>query len=254
MTEPALRLLHLTDTHLFAGPEARLRGVDTGRTLERVLACALDHPRRADAILVTGDISQDETAGAYIRFRDLLAGSGLPVWCVAGNHDAPATMAAVLGSAPFHLGGCLVHERWAVLLADSHLPGEHGGRLAPGMLARLATLLEEHRHRHVLLAIHHHVLPLGSRWLDDLALHNAAELLALVERAPQLRCVLAGHVHQASDIVRDGVRFLTTPATCFQFLPGVDSFAVDTRPPGCRWLDLHEDGSITTEVAWVSPG
>ena len=42
---------------------------------------------------------------------------------------------------------------------------------------------------------------------------------------------------------RNGVRYLTTPSTCFQFLPAVDNFAVDTRPPGFRWLDLVPDGS-----------
>ena len=114
-------------------------------------------------------------------------------------------------------------------------------------------MLREHRERHVLLAVHHHALPLKSRWLDALALYNAAELLAIVDRSPQVRCVVAGHVHQASDITRNGVRYLTTPSTCFQFLPAVDNFAVDTRPPGFRWLDLMADGDISTEVVWVDP-
>jgi len=97
------------------------------------------------------------------------------------------------------------------------------------------------------------VLPLNSRWLDELALYNAAELLSVVDRSPQVRGVLAGHVHQASDLSRNGVRYLTTPSTCFQFLPAVNSFSVDTRPPGLRWLDLLADGRIETEVAWVDP-
>jgi Icc protein len=58
-------------------------------------------------------------------------------------------------------------------------------------------------------------------------------------------------VHQASDLSRNGVRFLTTPSTCFQFLPAADNFAVDTRPPGYRWLDLMADGTVATEVVWV---
>ena len=60
-------------------------------------------------------------------------------------------------------------------------------------------------------------------------------------------------MHQASDISRKGVRFVTTPSTCFQFLPAVDSFGVDTRPPGFRWLDLMADGTVNTEVVWVDP-
>jgi 3',5'-cyclic-AMP phosphodiesterase len=61
----------------------------------------------------------------------------------------------------------------------------------------------------------------------------------------------SGDVHQESDNLRNGVRYLTTPSTCFQFLPRVDNFGVDVRPPGFRWLDLMPDGSIESEVIWV---
>lgn len=254
MTHPSLRVLHLTDTHLFAETDGRLRGVDTYRTLSKVLDHALAGPRRPDAILVTGDISQDESAGAYQNFHALLGSTGLPVWCLPGNHDAPLFMGEALAKAPFQLGGAVVRGDWCLLLLNSHIPGDHGGRLAPPQLRWLHAMLNEHHDRHVMLAVHHHVLPLNSRWLDELALYNAAELLAVVDQAPQVRGVIAGHVHQASDLARGGVRYLTTPSTCFQFLPAVDSFAIDTRPPGFRWLDLRPDGGITTDVVWVDPG
>ncbi len=253
MTHSSLRLLHLTDTHLFAATDGRLRGVDTYRTLARVLDHALAEPRRPDAILVTGDISQDESREAYWNFHALLARAGLPVWCLAGNHDAPLFMAQTLAAPPFQLGGALVRGGWCLLLLNSHVPADHGGRLAPGELTWLRAMLAEHSDRHVMLAIHHHVLPLSSRWLDALSLYNADDLLAVVDQSPQVRCVLAGHVHQASDLARGPVRYLTTPSTCFQFLPAADSFAIDVRPPGLRWLDLLPDGQITTEVVWVDP-
>ena len=44
---------------------------------------------------------------------------------------------------------------------------------------------------------------------------------------------------------------MSTPSTCAQFLPRSDFFALDERPPGLRWLELHADGRIETEVAWV---
>jgi hypothetical protein len=34
-------------------------------------------------------------------------------------------------------------------------------------------------------------------------------------------------------------------------MPNRERFAVDTRPPGFRWLDLLDSGSIDTEVVWV---
>jgi 3',5'-cyclic-AMP phosphodiesterase len=47
------------------------------------------------------------------------------------------------------------------------------------------------------------------------------------------------------------VRFMATPATCAQFLPGSVDFAIDNRPPGYRMLELMPDGAIQTEVCWL---
>jgi Icc protein len=245
------RLLHVTDTHLFEDPDARLRGVDTASTLARVVGSARADPRRPDAVLATGDLSQDETAATYARFRAILTPLAVPVWCVPGNHDAPPGIDRALATAPFHVGGSFVAGRWSIILLSSFAAGDHGGRLGDEQLAWLAATLRAHHDRHVLVALHHHVLPLGSRWLDEFGLRDADALLAAIGAAPHVRAVLAGHVHQASDLMRNGVRYLTTPSTCFQFLPQSDAFALDVRPPGYRWLDLMPDGSIATEVTWI---
>jgi Icc protein len=49
----------------------------------------------------------------------------------------------------------------------------------------------------------------------------------------------------------NGVRYMATPATCAQFKPRSDDFALDDKPPGYRVLELMPDGSIATEVVWV---
>jgi len=36
-----------------------------------------------------------------------------------------------------------------------------------------------------------------------------------------------------------------------QFLPGTERCVMDRRPPGYRWLSLHEDGSVSTRVGWL---
>lgn len=253
MAHPALRLLHITDTHLHADSSARLRGVDTFLTLARVIARAASDARPAQVVLATGDLSQDETPRSYVHFRDQVSRLGVPVWCLPGNHDAPIAMGDALGAPPFHVGGAQISGNWCVILLNSFLAEDHGGRLAPAQLEWLDAMLMENQAPHVLLAIHHHPLALASRWLDELGLYNAQDLLTIIDRAPQVRGVVAGHVHQASDITRRGVRYLTTPSTCFQFLPRSDTFAVDRRPPGFRWLDLTSDGGIETEVVWVEP-
>jgi len=58
-------------------------------------------------------------------------------------------------------------------------------------------------------------------------------------------------VHQASDRRRKGVRLMSTPSTCSQFRPNSDDFALDSRSPGYRWLNLSASGAIETEVIWL---
>jgi Icc protein len=69
-----------------------------------------------------------------------------------------------------------------------------------------------------------------------------------------VRGIVWGHVHQALEGERAGVRLLATPSTCAQFAPGLDDFAIDSRPPAYRMLELLPDGSIVTEVVWVDQG
>jgi Icc protein len=59
-------------------------------------------------------------------------------------------------------------------------------------------------------------------------------------------------VHQQVDVVHHGLALLATPSTCFQFEPGSRRFAIDRSAdsgrPGYRWLELHADGRVRTEV------
>jgi Icc protein len=247
-----LKILQFSDTHLHASMDSRMRGVTTHDTFMAAIRHAENSARwPADAVLVTGDIVQDESRAGYERFRDIMAPLGMPVWCIPGNHDDPKLMDAVLRNAPFKVGGDIRLGDWSIVLLDTFLTGEDAGGLGEVRLDALAAALRAHAGQHVLICMHHQPLPMGSAWLDGVGLRDAAEFLKVVDGHDNVRVVLWGHVHQASDRQRGAVRFLSTPSTCSQFLPGSDFFALDDRPPGLRWLELHADGSVNTEVAWV---
>src|SRR3546814_9659808 len=87
--------------------------------------------------------------------------------------------------------------------------------------------------------------------MEPIGLRNPDALFAVLDRFPQVRAVLWGHVHQEVDQVRDGVRLLASPSTCIQFEPGSEDFAVGTQAPGYRWLRLLPDGGLETGVERV---
>ena len=250
--DPVLTVLQISDTHLHAAADSRMRGVTTYATFLAVLEKAQRDPRwPVDAILATGDIVQDESRAGYERFRSALEPLGVPVYCIPGNHDDPALMGEILMSGSFQLGGELRHGAWSVVLLSTFLAGEDAGGLGPARLSGLKQALHAHAGQHILVAMHHHPLPMGSAWLDGVALRDAQAFWKVIDAHSDVRAVVCGHVHQASDRTRNRVRFMSTPSTCAQFLPSSEFFALDERPPGMRWIELYDDGRIETEVTWV---
>ncbi|MGB5104204.1 MAG: metallophosphoesterase [Steroidobacteraceae bacterium] len=251
-TTRPVRLLQVTDPHLSGDPEREIYDVRTAESLRRVLAEALGGGATPpDAILVTGDIGDDESEQAYRNFRGMLQGFGVPVLCLPGNHDAPRLMAQLLEGGGFQYCGRAGFGDWGIILLDTHLPYDPSGYLAAPELARLDADLHAFADSHVLVCLHHPPVPVGSAWLDGLGLRNHREFRAVIDRHPQVRAVLAGHVHQAFDQQHGRVRFLTTPSTCAQFTPQTVNCVMDMRPPGYRWLSLLPDGGIDTEVMWL---
>lgn len=249
---PTVRLLHVTDPHLLAEDAGTIYGVRTALSLEKVLLQATgDGFGVPDAVLVTGDIADDRTRQAYLNFRRQMRGWGRPVLCLPGNHDVPALMAELLQGDGFQYCGRADFGNWTVVMLDSHVPGDPSGFVSKAELARLDATLLDARGRHVLVCLHHPPVPVGSAWLDAVGLRNGPELIGLLDRHPNVRAVLAGHVHQAYDRVHGDVRYLTTPSTCAQFTPETAACLMDLKPPGYRWLAFDADGSIRTEVRWL---
>jgi 3',5'-cyclic-AMP phosphodiesterase len=246
----AVRLTHFTDPHLYGDENESLRGVATLPALTAALAHARARDWPPDALLVTGDLVQDDPAG-YPHFRRVFGALGLPVLCLPGNHDEPQAMQRELAGEPFVLGGFVDLGRWRIVLLDSCLPGSASGALSAPALAGLEEALASAGKRHCMVCLHHHPVPMASRWLDRVGLENAAEFLRVIDGHRNVRAIVWGHVHQNYDALRQGVRLLATPSTCAQFLPNADEFAVDRRPPAYRTLELRADGSLLTEVVWV---
>ncbi|MFT0532691.1 3',5'-cyclic-AMP phosphodiesterase [Castellaniella hirudinis] len=250
-TPAVTTVLQLTDTHLFASPGQALLGIKPWLSLQAVLQHILDTGVRAQHVLATGDLTQDGHADAYEHFLQALAQLPWPLHGLPGNHDQPDRLQARLQAAATPVVDC---GAWRLVLLDSHAPGTEGGHLAPAQLALLRQAAQVRDGRHVLVAMHHHPVPMGCAWLDTMRIDNAAELFQALDTLPAVRALVWGHVHQAHDSLLDRpggrapLRLLSTPSTCFQFLPHSPHFALDTQMPGYRLIHLHPDGRLDTDL------
>src|SRR5579863_5421604 len=169
-----VRLLQLTDPHLFASPQGDLRGINTLASLQRVIAHASVRKLNLDAVVCSGDIVNDEPAG-YAHFAHELGSFGTPVYCIPGNHDDPAELRRALAAPPFQVGGIADLGAWRLILLDSCVPGRAGGHLSDAELRRLDAALAA-SDRFAMISVHHQPVPMSSRWLDAVGIDNADAL------------------------------------------------------------------------------
>ncbi len=246
-------VVQLTDSHIFADPDARLLGLDTLASLHAVIDQALDECPQIDLVLASGDITQDGSSAAYQRFIDAQARIAAPCYWIAGNHDNAARMAD-MGAAHGLNQPWVDAGAWRIVLLDSSQPGQVAGYLDETQLARLDAALASAGGRYVLVCLHHHPVSTGSDWMASIGLQNPEALFARLDADQRVRAVLWGHIHQSLDQQRGHLRLLATPSTCVQFAVGSREFAITDEPPGYRRLRLYADGRIETAISRLPVG
>lgn len=245
-TSSPLVVAQITDTHLFAEADRQMLGCSTVQTFEAVLQQVKQ--AKPDRLLLTGDLSQDETIASYERLRDALQPLDIPASWIPGNHDRPELMEAVFSEAPFSADQSFQLGHWRLLLLTSSIPHQVQGRLSDDSLQWLEQQLQQFADQPTLVALHHPPVLIHSAWMDQIGLENSAALMAVIDRHPQVKLVVFGHIHQAFEQQRQGVTFLGSPSTCVQFVPGQEQMVIDAQAPGFRLLYLYPDGSYSTTI------
>lgn len=244
-----IRVLQITDTHLFQGQHETLLGVNTWAGFQAVLDAVLADGQHFDLVIATGDLAQDHSPQAYRHFAEGMARLPAPCVWLPGNHDFQPAMYATLAEAGISQARqVLLGDHWQMLLLDSQVYGVPHGLLSDFQLEWLEKTLAASSERDTIILLHHHPLPSGCRWLDQHSLRNSHQLDAILSEYPRARTLICGHIHQEMDVLWQGRRVLATPSTCVQFKPHCSGFTIDTLAPGWRTLTLTNGGQLQTRV------
>ena len=249
-----MKILQITDTHLFAPGDNEddppmLFGFNTFESLKHVIELVNKQDALFDLIVLTGDLSEDETAGSYRRLAELLSTLGKPIYYLFGNHDNSQIACEVFSEYPlFKSDREIILENWLIVLLNSKIDGKQEGNLAPVELDRLTKVLGLHKDKHALVCLHHNPINMDPDRLDKYILQNPKDFFAILDANQNVRGVLWGHVHQQSYSQRRDVTLMSTPSTCAQFTPNETGIKLDYKPPGYRSLILHKNGFIESEV------
>ena len=246
-----LRVVQVSDSHLFASTEGQLLGLNTENSLRLVLEKVQREQSRIDVILATGDIAQDASEAAYTRFQQHLAQFNVPNYWLQGNHDITQPILNILNDKS-HLSPCVIElSGWRIIMLNSSVEHEVPGDFAASELQFLREALEKSKKFHVMVCLHHHPIPMDCAWLDNQVVKNAEAFWQIIDQFSHIKTIIWGHVHQESDRMRKGVRLLSVPSTCVQFKPLSEDFAIDDLSPGYRWFDLYANGDVVTQVSRV---
>jgi Icc protein len=212
-------VLQLTDPHVGAD----WRPAPPLDTLRAVIAAVRALSDRPQAVLVTGDLTNDGKAEQYAQLAAALAELELPLFVLAGNHDSrPALRAAfdVPGEGDAPIQYAIELDGLRVFMLDTQRSGEAGGELGPDRLAWLAGELGSRRHTPTLVAMHHPPIITGIEAMDAIGLPDAdrAGLATVLEEHPQVIGVVAGHVHRTITGSIAGRPVVTIPSTYAQLM------------------------------------
>ncbi|MCD6045874.1 MAG: Metallophosphoesterase, partial [Gammaproteobacteria bacterium] len=242
-----LRILQLSDTHLHADRNMTLHGISTQESLEQLLANNEAKIATVDAIILSGDVSQDRSAESYGHIAKSLQMFKKPVYWFAGNHDAPRVMHDTLQQFnTFHPLGSLTLGSWQFLVLDTFLEDSDAGYL---------TINDEsviHENTFCALWMHHHPTPVGTDSIDKYKLQNPETLAHFLSQQKNLPTVIiTGHVHGAYQTRFDTIPVISSPATCFQFPQVAPNLEIDPIG-GCTFWVFHDDGTFEYEYVYTT--
>lgn len=246
MKDKSLRIVQLSDLHLFADPESSLLGVNTQESFNALLEML--RKEKFSFIILSGDLTQDGSDAAYLRIAKALKLFQVPVYFVAGNHDNVKIMARIYPVENISNHRHILLKHWHIILLNSQILGSVEGHLDYSQLNYMKHCLQTYPEHHAIIVFHHHPVAVGSAWLDNLGLTNANEFWQVVANYASVAGVFFGHVHMATAGKVNGIPYYSAPSSCIQFKQNQDEFALDKIPQGYRVIELYPDGSLKTEV------
>ena len=251
-----LLLAQLTDLHLRVGPD----DLGAARALETAVTALLALDPQPDAVLVTGDLTDDGDPRSYERARELLAPLAVPVHPIPGNHDDRDALREAFADHPgiASTDGFVQYEVDAggvrVLMCDTLVPGTPGGSFDAERRAWLAAALDGSP---TIVAMHHPPVTTGIAEFDTIGLpcDDVAAIGALLRGRDEVLRIVAGHIHRVITAVVGGVPVCVAPSAWRQAVLdlGPDGRAVvdEGEPPGYALHLLTDAGTLVTHAAVI---
>lgn len=256
-----LKFLVLSDLHVI--PEGELSvTLDTGARFEQAVEGITARYGNADFCVLAGDLADLGQPAAYQRLKAIIDRIPIPVHITLGNHDDRNSFLSVFGAS--HIAETSKVDKafdikgYRMILLDSSEPGRVDGVLTASQIDWLKSRLAEATDRPVIVILHHNANALHIE-SDDIRILEPDAFIDALKTHPDIRQVIAGHVHLTSTATWRGIAFTTLSGGHYQCTvdqphvpmrrltgPGQMAYVVGTEDSTTVLFDDYIDGN--TEI------
>ena len=246
-----MRIVHMSDLHLTKDgiPIWETNTMDHFNKSIEIIRGMKD----IDAIVVTGDISNDGSEWTY-RFADRLFSSlGIPTYCCPGNHDSLKMMLDEYKPSFYKiLPPSRKMKGWKLVMLNSVVPADDNpnqnkarGSLSEKSLNYVKQELEEGLP--TIIALHHPPLEPGG-WLNRRLLDNREVFNLAINSYSNARLVLYGHIHYFTEVQQGHIRYSSSTSVGFAFDKDLPKFQIADGLEGFSLIEINNDIIDITNV------
>lgn len=239
-------LVQISDLHIREPGRLAYGRINTAPYLERAVAAINQLPQKADAVVITGDLTDFGRTAEYDHLRELLAPLTMPVYMLPGNHDERYVLAESFPQQQYLQS--TLDSRFTqyvvpvgplrLLVLDTSVIGKSSGMLCAERLAWLEQALIANAEHPVVIAMHHPPFNTLIGHMDQIGLlEGSVELEQLLRRFTNIEQVICGHLHRAISTRFGGTIASTCPAPAHQVCLDLSPEAVSAwclEPPAMK--------------------
>lgn len=227
-----LKVIQFTDTHLFADKAQHLQGYCTYQNLSETIDYLLVSEELPHFVLLTGDISQDESSASYQLAQAQFERLNIPVYWIHGNHDDETKVKPSFGTSPYlkqlkHLTTLF----WDFIAINTCRQGTDDGYLEESELAYFwqSVDIAKNNNKNIAVVMHHHPYPVATPLVDACMLQTADDFLTQIKQCSEIKLIICGHVHGNYQIPYGDLMIEACPATSFQWKKGTNALLTENK-------------------------
>lgn len=243
-----MRVLQITDTHLFKNNHDEMFGVKPNRQLKKLINHLLSLNLLVDMIFLTGDVSQDMSPESYQYAVAQLSRFKKVTFWIPGNHDNVETMSTEFNKSDF-LQSAVVLEKpdWVFIFLNTKYKDLDSGyfhKKDEHLIAETMNVMR--KDKNACIVMHHHPIKTNTPLIDHYILENLDEFWKTINRYPNIKNIICGHVHGDYTLKQGDVTIHAAMASCLQWARGTEKIVID-KTIGCKLYEFNAN-SVTTKT------